>query len=34
MRSLMRELQVNGWGQLVREARSALNRTPLVVENR
>ena len=34
MRSLMRELQVNGWGQLVREARSALNRPPLVVENR
>ena len=29
MRSLIRELQANGWGQLVREARTALNRKPL-----
>jgi serine/threonine protein kinase len=33
MRSLLRELQTKGWGQLVREARVALNR-PLLARNR
>lgn len=33
MHSLIRQLQANGWGQLVREAHAALNREPLLAQN-
>jgi serine/threonine protein kinase len=33
MHSLIRQLQANGWGQLVREAHAALNRAPLLAQN-